>query len=95
MDAGIWKDRIDSTLTRVERDLGDIAAGARHYFARLDTAERMVFLGLLVIGLFYLLLRHFQRPEDGEETDGQFAGFLFVIVAVAAGFGWMVSGQTA
>lgn len=95
MDGANWTSRIDSALAKAARDLADIAGQARRFVAGLDLTEQLVLLGLLMIGLFYLLLTHFQASEDGQKAGSQFAGFLFASVAVAACFGWMVSDGTA
>lgn len=86
--------RINSALSDLRHELGALFRQVKAYIVGLDTAEQMVLLGLLMIGLFYLVLNHFQRREDTERAGARFAGLIFVMVAVAAGFGLTVSGHT-
>ncbi len=95
MDGEIWTSRLDSALARAARELADLAGQARRFVAGLDLTEQLVLLGLVMIGLFYLVLTHLQASEDGQKAGGRFAGVLFVLLAVAAGFGWRVSEGTA
>jgi len=90
-----WKARVDSALSGVGRDLDEMVHKAKVFVAGLDTTEKLVLIGLVLIGLFYLLLHHVQSREDGESQGGRFVGLLFVMVAIAAGFGWTVSDHSA
>ena len=86
-----WKARVDSALSGVGRDLNEMVHKAKAFVSGLDTTEKLILLGLVLIGFFYLLLHHFQSREDGEKAGGRFVGLMFVMMAVAAGFGWMMS----
>lgn len=87
--------RINSALSDLRHELGDLFRQVKVFVVGLDTAEQMVLLGLMMIGLFYLVLSHFQRRDDTERAGAHFAGLIFVMVAVAAGFGWTVSSHSA
>jgi|JI10StandDraft_1071094.scaffolds.fasta_scaffold363747_2 hypothetical protein len=91
----MWKARAESALSGVGRDVNELARQAKAYLAGLDTTERLVLLGLVAIGLFYFVLVYFQRREDEEKAGGHFMGLMFVLVALAAGAGWTISGLSA
>ncbi len=89
-----WKARIDSALSGIGRDLKDMARQGWQFFERLETTEQLVLLGLIMIGLFYLLLGHFKASDEEERAAGQFMGTMFMTVAAAACLGWVASGYT-
>jgi hypothetical protein len=95
MAQAIWKTQVETALHFIARDLAGMEREARQFLAGLNTTERLVLTGLLMIGLFFLLLSQFQKRDGAENGEGKFAGFLFLLVAVAAGAGWMISGDTA
>jgi len=95
MAQAIWKIRFDTVIQGIGRDLAAMAHDAKLFLTGLSTTERLVLTGLLMIGLFFLLLSQFQKRDGAEHGEGKFAGFLFLLVAAAAGAGWMISGDTA
>lgn len=90
-----WKARIDSALSGIGRDLDDMVRRGRLFLQGLDTAEQLVLMGLVMIGLFYLLLGYFRAGNEDEKAAGQFMGIMFMTVAAAAGLGWIASGYSA
>lgn len=90
-----WKARIDSALSGIGRDIDEMVRRGRQFVEGLETTERLVLLGLVMIGLFYLMLGHFRGGNEEDKAGGRFIGILFVTVAAAAGLGWMASGYTA
>lgn len=90
-----WKARIESALSGVERDLNDLLAQAGRFVAGLSTTELLVLMGLVLIGMFYLLLGHFRGGDEYERAAGRFVGIMFVMVVMAAGLGWMASAYAA
>ena len=95
MSTDIWKARLDSALSGMRRDLDDMVRQSRQFLERLDSTERVVLLGLLLIGVLFLLLHHFNSSDDNQNSTGRFVGMLFVMVTVAAGAGWMIADHTA
>ncbi|MEQ9505992.1 MAG: hypothetical protein RLO80_06945 [Hyphomonas sp.] len=95
MSTGIWKARLDSTLSGMERDLDEMARQARLFLERLDSTERIVLLGLMLIGVLFFLLHHFKGSDESQNQVGQFVGVLFAMVTVAAVAGWTVADYTA
>jgi hypothetical protein len=91
MADGSWKARFDAILAGFDRDLARMGREVDHFLSVLDTTERLVLLGLAFIGLFYLLIRNFQRRSSDEEASGRFAGLLLVVLTFAVGLGWMFS----
>jgi hypothetical protein len=91
MEGHIWKARIDTALANAGRDIGDALRQAKAYISGLDATERLILIGLATIGLFYLLFSHVARRRGGEPAEGRFVGLLFVMVAFAAGIGWMMA----
>lgn len=57
----------------------------------LDKAGQIVLFGLVLIGLFYLVSGLFQGGNGDKRAGGRFFGILFMMVAMAAGLGSMVS----
>lgn len=94
MDGFTWKARIESALSGVGRDLHNMVRRFAQYLEGLQTSEKLVLAGVLMMGMFFLLLHHFQGRREGEEASVRFVGSMFLFVAVAAVFGWMASGQT-
>lgn len=90
----IWKARIDSALSGMGRDIDQMVRQGRHFLQGLETTEQLVLMGLLMIGLFYLLLGHTRGGDEEEKAGGRFVGILFMTVAMAACLGWMASGYT-
>jgi hypothetical protein len=95
MAQATWKTQVEAAIHDVGRDLAEMTREAKHFLASLSTTERLVLTGLLMIGLIFLLLSQFRKRDGAEHGEGQFAGFLFLFVAAAAGAGWMMSGHTA
>lgn len=95
MSEGIWKAKVDAMLHTVSRDLGDLWRETGDQLARLDAAERLVAVCLVVIGTVYLLLGHSQRRSSSDGSTVRFAGWMLTAVVLVAGVGWMVSGGTA
>lgn len=95
MVSAMWKVRLDAVRDAAVRDASDMARQTRQFIAGLDTSERLVLLGLGLIGALYLLLNHFQGRDEGEPANGRFVGLMFVMTAIAAGFGWTISGHNA
>lgn len=95
MIGAIWKVRLDAACSVVARDASDMARQMRHFIASLDTTERMVLIGLALIGAFYLLLDQFHAGDDARPANGRFAGIMFALTAIAAGLGWAISGRNA
>jgi hypothetical protein len=95
MAQATWKTQVEAAIRDVGRDLAGMTLEAKHFLAGLSTTERLVLTGLLLIGLIFLLLSQFRKRDGAEHGEGQFAGFLFLFVAAAAGAGWMMSGHTA
>lgn len=91
MLADNWKARIGSALSGAGRDLNDMVSQAIRFVEGLDTNGRIVLLGLVLIGLFYLVSGHFQGGDEDKRAGGRFVGITFIIVAMAAGLGWMAS----
>lgn len=92
MAQAIWKTQVETAMHDIGRDLAAMTREAKHFLAGLSTTERLVLTGLLMIGLFFLLLSQFQKRDGAEHGEGQFAGLLFLLVAAATGAGWMMSG---
>jgi hypothetical protein len=95
MAQATWKTQVEAAIHDVGRDLAEMTREAKHFLASLSTTERLVLTGLLMIGLIFLLLSQFRKRDGAEHGEGQFAGFLFLFVAAAAGAGWMMAGHTA
>ncbi len=95
MNMSIWKARIDSALSGIGRDLDRMAREARQILEGLDSTERIVLLGLMLIGILFLMLHYFRGRGEAEDGVGQFVGVLFMLTALAAGAGWTVAGYTA
>lgn len=95
MAHAISRTQVETAIQNVGRDLAGMTLEAKHFLAGLSTTERLVLTGLLTIGLIFLLLSQFRKRDGAEHGEGQFAGFLFLFVAAAAGAGWMMSGHTA
>ena len=93
MIPGMWKVRLDAALSAAARDVGDMTRQARVFIASLDTAERLVLIGLALIGALYLLLDQFDK--DTKLANGRFVGILFALTAIATGLGWAISGRSA
>jgi hypothetical protein len=91
----MWKTQIAPVLDGAARDFADLGREAKRFFIGLDTNEKVTLVCLLLIGLFVLMLNHFQRRDDGERATGRFATTLFVIALVAVSFGLMASGDSA
>jgi hypothetical protein len=92
MGGGLWKARLESALANAGRDISDMYRQMTAYIGNLSATERLVLLGLAMIGLFYLLFSHLSRRRNGDSPEGRFAGILFIMVALAALAGWMMSG---
>lgn len=90
----IWTARIESVLSGVGRDLHDIVRHFTQDLERLQTTQKLVLAGLVIVGLFFVLLRHFRGQQEGESAGVQFVGLMFVCVTLAAGLGWLAGGQT-
>ena len=88
MLADDWKARIAFALIGVGRDLNDMVSEAIGFVEGLDKAGQIVLLSLVLIGLFYLVSGHFQGGDEAERAGGRFVG---IMVAMAAGLGWMAS----
>ncbi|MBA4338537.1 hypothetical protein [Hyphomonas sp.] len=95
MLADIGKERIESALSGVGRDLDDMVGQGKRFVEGLDTTEQLVLVGLILIGLFYLVFGHFQGGDPDEKAGGRFVGIMFMMVAMAAGLGWMASDYAA
>jgi len=95
MIPGMWKLRLDAALSAAARDVGDMTRQARVFIASLDTAERLVLIGLALIGTLYLLLDPFHADKDTKPANGRFVGILFALTAIATGLGWAMSGRSA
>jgi hypothetical protein len=95
MLADIGKERIESALSGVGRDLDDMVGQGKRFMEGLDTTEQLVLVGLVLIGLFYLVFGHFQGDDPDEKAGGRFVGIMFMMVAMAAGLGWMASDYAA
>lgn len=91
----MWNVRMESVLSDIGRTLGEFTRETGRFLASLDTTEKLVLLALALIGLFYVVLHHFQRREDESHAGGQFAGMMFVMASLAAGVGWTLSNHTA
>jgi hypothetical protein len=91
MLADNWKARIESALSGVGRDLNDMVSQGSRFFEGLDTNGQIVLLSLVLIGLFYLVFGHFQGGDEDKRAGGRFVGIMFMMVAMAAGLGWMAS----
>ena len=89
-----WKARIDSVLSGIGRDMKDMARQGWQFFESLETTEQLVLIGLVMIGLFYLLIGHFKGGNEEEKAGGRFMGIMFMTVAAAATLGWVASGYT-
>jgi hypothetical protein len=89
-----WKARIDSALSGIGRDMKDMARQGWQFLESLETTEQLVLLGLVMIGLFYLLMGHFKGGNEEEKAGGRFMGIMFMTVAAAATLGWVASGYT-
>lgn len=94
MEGGLWKARLDSALSNAGRDIGDMYRQVTAYTGNLSATERLILLGLAMLGIFYLVLSHLARRRKGESADGRFVGLLLVMMALAAGAGWLVSSGT-
>lgn len=95
MLADIGKERIESALSGVGRDLDDLVGQGKRFVEGLDTTEQLVLMGLVLIGLFYLVFGHFQGGSEDERAGGRFVGIMFMMVAMAAGLGWLASDYAA
>jgi len=95
MLADNWKARIESALSGVGRDLNDLLAHAARFVVGLSTTEQLVLTGLVLIGFLYLMFGHFRGGDEDEKAGGRFVGIMFVMVAMAAGLGWMASASAA
>jgi hypothetical protein len=95
MLADIGKERIDSALSGVGRDLNDMVGQGKRFVEGLDTTEQLVLMGLVLIGLFYLVFGHLQGASEDERAGGRFVGIMFMMVAMAAGLGWLASDYAA
>jgi hypothetical protein len=95
MLADNWKARIESALSGVGRDLDVMVTQGRRFVEGLNTTEQLVLTGLALIGLFYLVFGHFKGGDEHEKAGGRFVGIMFMIVAMAAGLGWMASDYAA
>ena len=91
MLADNWKARIESARSGVGRDLNDMVSQGSRFVEGLDTNGQIVLLSLVLIGLFYLVFGHFQGGDEAERAGGRFVGMMFMMVAMAAGLGWMAS----
>ncbi len=91
----MWKTQIEPVLDGAARDFADLGREAKRFLAGLDTNEKLTLVSLVLIGLFVIVLKHFQRREDGEQASGRFAASLFVIGLVAVSLGLMASGDRA
>ena len=91
MLADIGKARIDSALSGVGRDLDDMVGQGRRFVEGLNTTEQLVLMGLVLIGLFYLVFGHFLSGSEDERAGDRFVGTMFMMVAMAAGLGWLAS----
>lgn len=95
MILAVWKVRLDAAWSTAARDASEMARQLRQFMASLDTTERMVLIGLALIGALYLLLDQFHGGEDAKPANGRFAGIMFALTAIAAGLGWAISGRNA
>ncbi len=91
MEGGLWKARIESALASIGRDIGDMHRQMTAYLGHLSTTERMVLIGLALMGTLYLLISHIARQRNGEAAESRFVGILFAFVAMAAGAGWLIA----
>jgi hypothetical protein len=91
MLADNWKARIESALSGVRRGLNDMVSQGGRFVEGLDKAGQIVLLGLVLIGMFYLVFGHSQGGDEDERAGGRFVGIMFMIVTMAAGLGWMAS----
>ncbi|HAY08254.1 MAG TPA: hypothetical protein DCY26_16575 [Hyphomonas sp.] len=91
MEGGLWKARIESALASIGRDIGDMYRQATSFLGHLSMSERLVLIGLALMGTLYLLISHIARRRKGEAAESRFVGILFGIVAIAAGAGWLIA----
>lgn len=91
MLADNWKARIESALSDSGRDLNDMVSQAIRFVEGLDKAGQIVLFGLVLIGLFYFLFGLFEGGDEDKKAGGRCIGIMFMMVAMAAGLGWMAS----
>ena len=91
MEGGLWKARIESALASMGRDIGDMYRQMTAYLGHLSMTERLVLLGLALMGVFYLLFSHLARRKRGEAAESRFLGILFVFAVSATGAVFMIS----
>lgn len=91
MEGGLWKARIESALWNIGRDIGDMYRQVVAFLGQLSTMERLILIGLALMGTLYLLISHVARRRRGEAAESRFVGILFVFVAIAAGAGWLIA----
>lgn len=96
MDGGLWKARLEAALWSIGRDIGDMNRQMNAALAQLSLTERLILIGVALMGILYLAVSHVARRRKGEAAESRFLGILFFLVASAAGAGWMMaSGPTA
>jgi hypothetical protein len=95
MSINIWKARLDSVLSGIGRDLDDMVRQSKLFLERLDSTERIVLLGLMLIGFLFVLLHQFNRSDENQNAVGRFVGLLFAMVTLAAAAGWTIADHTA
>lgn len=91
MEGGLWKARIESALASIGRDIGDMYRQMTTYLGHLSTTERLVLLGLALMGTFYLIFSHLARRKTDEAAESRFVGILFVFAVSATGAVFMIS----
>ncbi len=95
MSTSIWKARLESALSGIERDLDDMVRQAKLFLERLDSTERIVLLGLMLIGFLFVLLHQFKSGDESQNEVVRFVGLMFAMTALAAAAGWTIGGQAA
>jgi NhaP-type Na+/H+ or K+/H+ antiporter len=91
MSVGQLRADLDAALAGLERDFGRVAREMEQFFSVLGTTEKLVLVGLTLLGLFYLLIRNVQRRRSEEQAEQRFVGLLLVVLTFAVGLGWIVA----
>lgn len=92
----VWQS-IQSEVIRIResfsRDLREMMHNAKTWLNGLGEVERLVFLCLCVLGLFYLLMRRTKPTSETDTGAGYFAAAVLVLVVFGVVAGSMISGN--
>lgn len=88
---------VQSELARagdsISRDLREMLHVTSRWIDSLGEVERLVFLCLGVLGLFYMLMRRSKSSGETESGGGYFAAAVLVLVVFGVVAGRMISGD--